>query len=135
MHAERESTIWDQAVFARLSGLIGQEKVQGIASRFSDDLLQRFSDPTDRKRLEKEAHITHSSAGMLGFTELSALARDLETACQSDTEVVEALACVASAKMLVIETLKEHFSPDASWNPAYIDAVQQARADHQLDRD
>jgi hypothetical protein len=74
--------ILDEEIYDVLAKVIGSEKAAQLARRFSDDLTKRFREVTDLEQLRADAHKVISSAGMLGFSDLSACARELELACE-----------------------------------------------------
>jgi Hpt domain len=80
-HHTAEDDILDEKVYSQLSDMIGDEKAAHIARQFAEDLARRFNDPTNREALRNDAHTVVSSAGALGFRDLSACARQLEYAC------------------------------------------------------
>jgi PAS domain S-box-containing protein len=86
--------LFDEAVLAELRHLLGADKSRDLLARFRDDLTTRLADP-DPAGLKADAHALISSAGLLGFRRLSALARALEDAIgavsASDPETTGAL--------------------------------------------
>ena len=68
--------------------------------------LSIFQDRTaDRERLAEDAHAMISASGMLGFTHLSELCRDLETNCRSDRDLDASVARFAIARDLARDAL------------------------------
>jgi HPt (histidine-containing phosphotransfer) domain-containing protein len=80
-HESVEDDVLDEAAYAQLSDMIGDEKAAHIARQFADDLARRFADGANQKAIRSDAHTVVSSAGALGFRNLSACARALEYAC------------------------------------------------------
>lgn len=72
---------WNQATFDDLRTILGDEKADGILSRFWLDLCRRFVSHDDGELLRRDAHIVKSTAGLLGFEDLEGAARSLEAAC------------------------------------------------------
>ncbi len=88
---------WDEPTYTRLSDLIGHAKADAILARFATDLAARFA-ITEREALRRDAHAVISTAGMLGFLRLSALARDLEAACSDGADVDAPFAALQRAR-------------------------------------
>jgi len=82
-----DDNILDEATYARLADMIGDEKAAQITRQFADDLVRRFADVSNHKALQNDAHTVVSSAGVLGFKSLSACARELEYACDGDGDL------------------------------------------------
>ena len=80
-HESVADDVLDEAAYAQLSEMIGDEKAAHIARQFADDLARRFADVTNQEAIRSDAHTVVSSAGALGFRNLSACARALEYAC------------------------------------------------------
>ncbi len=72
--------VWERSTFENLQTLLGGDKLDAIVVRFWADLCRRFEDLNDGELLRKDAHAVKSTAGMLGFVELSATAQALENA-------------------------------------------------------
>ena len=83
------SPILDRGVLDDLVGLVGADRVgqllqdlyRHLQDRFDQDRFDDERDPEDRAHLAAGAHATVSAAGQLGFTQLSELCREIETAC------------------------------------------------------
>jgi CheY-like chemotaxis protein/HPt (histidine-containing phosphotransfer) domain-containing protein len=76
--------IMDRRVYAELSHEIGEDNATQMLRIFLDetvaqlDALSRLCCPSDRARIEREAHSLKGAAATFGFKRLSALARELE---------------------------------------------------------
>jgi signal transduction histidine kinase/DNA-binding NarL/FixJ family response regulator/HPt (histidine-containing phosphotransfer) domain-containing protein len=104
--------VLDRAVYDTMRELLGGDKLDAMLERLTGDLRRRFCeggpDP-DRRRLAGDAHATISTAGMLGFTGLSELCREVETACQDGADVgplMERLDAATRAVIAEIGTLR-----------------------------
>jgi hypothetical protein len=106
-----EDPILDEAVYGQLSAMIGDEKAAHIARQFADDLARRFSDLTNRKALRIDAHTVVSSAGALGFRDLSACARQLEYACDGAGDLDGAIRNFLDRRRRVGEVIVGRFGP------------------------
>ena len=79
--SEDTGLTWNRATFDGLRAVLGDEKAEGILSRFWLDLCRRFEDIDDGELLRKDAHVVKSTAGLLGFESLEEAAQSLEAAC------------------------------------------------------
>ncbi len=94
-----ESTaILDREVYGALLDDLGVTTMSILLDKLRAQLVQQLADVAekmrslDRNRLEREAHTTVSTAGLMGFKGLSDASRYLEEACQQDGAPLEALA-------------------------------------------
>jgi PAS domain S-box-containing protein len=110
-HETVKDDILDEAVYAQLSDMIGDEKAAHIARQFADDLARRFNDPSNRKVLRNDAHTVVSSAGALGFRDLSACARQLEYACDGAGDLDGAIRNFLDRRRRVGEFIIGRFGP------------------------
>lgn len=95
-----ESTLaegFDRSVYDGLAALLGAGPVGGMARRFGVDLQSRFAGASP-DALRRDAHAVTSSAGMLGFVELSLAARTLERACVAGADLAPPLVAVLAAR-------------------------------------
>ena len=92
--------LFDQAVFLNLSSELGEEDTFDVLKAFLAETSRKMgvlaSAVHDRSTLKREAHSLKSSAATFGFSELSALARNLEANSETMSvaeleELVEAL--------------------------------------------
>jgi CheY-like chemotaxis protein/HPt (histidine-containing phosphotransfer) domain-containing protein len=109
-HETVEDDILDEAVYAQLSGMIGDQKAAHIARQFADDLARRFNDLGNRTALRIDAHTVVSSAGALGFKDLSASSRQLEYACDGTGDLEGATADFLDRRRRVGEFIARRFA-------------------------
>jgi PAS domain S-box-containing protein len=127
-HETVEDDILDEAVYAQLSGMIGDEKAAHIARQFADDLARRFNDLSNRTALRTDAHTIVSSAGALGFKDLSASSRQLEYACDGAGDLEGATANFLERRRRVGEFIVKRFG---SRNAAGRAVVQMDGVEHE----
>jgi CheY-like chemotaxis protein len=108
-HDSVEDDILDEAAYAELSDMIGDEKAAHIARQFADDLARRFADVTDQGAIRSDAHTVVSSAGALGFRTLSACARTLEYACDGGGDLDGHMAELLDRRRRVSEFIVKRF--------------------------
>jgi CheY-like chemotaxis protein len=108
-----KASVLDTAVYDELHALIGNERMSAMLEKLEEKLARLRPDGGDavieRQRLARDAHSMISTAGMLGFMELSDLCRVLEDACLGGGDVGPAAKEVQRAGQRVlarIETLK-----------------------------
>lgn len=99
---------WNTTVFSTLGELLGQAKIDGIASRFQSDLQARFSDRNSREILRRDAHTITSTAGLLGFASLSAAAKTLELNCVRGDDFTRSLSALLRCRETVGDLLAQH---------------------------
>ncbi|GEO97685.1 PAS domain-containing protein [Methylobacterium haplocladii] len=87
---DRGETILDADAFANIRDRMGPERTQSLLMLLETELRTRFDAMdlrqnaiVDRGQLAHDAHAMISAAGILGFAGLSALCREVETACHS----------------------------------------------------
>jgi HPt (histidine-containing phosphotransfer) domain-containing protein len=82
---------FDNAAYEELCEAIGRDMVHRLVDRFSGQLAEcldeRILSPADRNVLRRKAHALVSASGILGFKSLSALCRELESACESGNDL------------------------------------------------
>jgi CheY-like chemotaxis protein len=96
----------DREKFQRLSATLGPERV----SAFLDRLAQKLQDPfweddlinRTRDEVARRAHAMISGAGMLGFTRLCDLCRELENACQAGSSLDDQFSSLAHLRAAVL---------------------------------
>jgi HPt (histidine-containing phosphotransfer) domain-containing protein len=96
-------------VFGALAEMIGSEKAADLARKFAMDLDNRFADLTDQKSLRSDAHIIASSAGAIGFADLSSTARKLEHACDRAEDLHEHIQDLIEKRRLASEFIQKRF--------------------------
>lgn len=90
-------------------------RTRSLLSKFQEQLRTRLtvepSNGAEWDRIHTDAHALISTAGMLGFQQLSALCRDLEQACvakrASAEAAVTALALTRNAQVAAAERVSE----------------------------
>lgn len=103
--------VFQSQIFEDVSTLLGKENtalyldtmmglVESIASCDSTDAAQR-------ETINRNAHKLISTAGMLGFTELSELAANLEDACDRDADIAANMAAVIAAGAVAQATVTD----------------------------
>jgi CheY-like chemotaxis protein len=87
------SPVLDREVYDDLAGLLGPAKLGELLAKLEARLLASLQAgaPADMPALAQQAHSLISQAGMLGFTPLSDVCRDLETACIEGAAVTDLL--------------------------------------------
>ena len=79
--SETQNTVLDAAVYAALKEGFGPARVATLLDLMGSELRDRFrTAETDRVQAGQDAHALISAAGMLGFTRLSGLCREIEAA-------------------------------------------------------
>ncbi|QRE75105.1 ATP-binding protein [Methylobacterium aquaticum] len=78
----------DVEAFAAARRLMGRERIDGLLGMLAAELEQRFRARNgDRAGLARDAHAMISAAGLLGFTGLSDLCREIEEACLAGADL------------------------------------------------
>lgn len=103
-----DAEAWNTTVFTTLGELLGQAKIEGIASRFQADLQARFSDRNSREILRRDAHTITSTAGLLGFASLSAAAKTLELNCIRGDDFTPSLSALLRCRGTAVDLLAQH---------------------------
>jgi PAS domain S-box-containing protein len=109
--ARQPEEVLKEDVFSGLAEMIGPDKAADLARKFAADLDHRFADPADRKLLRSDAHIIASSAGAIGFIELSEAARRLEQACDRAEDPADHLHDLLARRRRVGEFIGRRFGP------------------------
>ncbi|GJD42522.1 Sensor histidine kinase RcsC [Methylobacterium cerastii] len=81
------NTVLDGAVFGALKDGFGAERVAALLDLMGAELRDRFRSEADRVQVAHDAHALVSAAGMLGFTRLSRLCREIESAAHGDADL------------------------------------------------
>ncbi|WNJ89973.1 PAS-domain containing protein [Bosea sp. 685] len=104
----------DQDCQDELARLIGTEKVLELLTRLAEDLPRRLRSAAS-DALRADAHVMVSTAGLLGFAQLSATARELEQAIDAEDDIAPPLAqllAVRTATMQEMRTVMSRLAPD-----------------------
>ncbi|BCM85462.1 ATP-binding protein [Methylobacterium indicum] len=100
----------DFEAFAAARSLMGPERIDGLLAMLATELEQRFRARSgDRAGLARDAHAMISAAGLLGFTGLSDLCREIEGACLSGADLPDLqrrIEAARAAALAQIETLR-----------------------------
>jgi CheY-like chemotaxis protein len=102
--AEPPAPVLDRERHDELMGLIGPEKVLDLVSRLREDLRERLRSAAP-DALRADAHSMVSTAGLLGFAELSAAARTLEQAIADDGEIAVPLTRLLAARTAALAAM------------------------------
>jgi signal transduction histidine kinase/CheY-like chemotaxis protein/HPt (histidine-containing phosphotransfer) domain-containing protein len=98
--------IIDERTYGDLVALMGPDRVVRLLNQLAEQLRSNPSDQiasgVDREKLAAYAHRIVSSAGMLGFRNLSAVCRDLESACLDGNAVDGTLERLRAARQRVL---------------------------------
>jgi PAS domain S-box-containing protein len=104
-------TAVDGTIYERVLDMLGREQTEQLLDILADLLGRGFAkdvlDAGDRTGLAEEAHKVVSSAGMLGFTELSKACIDLEAACQDDGDIAAELSTVVRLSHATLRLVAE----------------------------
>ena len=98
---------FSRATFDALRTMVGPKADDWLA-KFSQQLSSDFAagpDPEERGHVARAAHVVVSTAGVLGFADLSAAARDLEQACLSGSDKSSPFARFSEARSQAIRIL------------------------------
>lgn len=91
MEAKPLPPVLDRSVLDDLYQAIGASTVQRLMGQLASDLEKRFAadakTPEGRMQIAQDAHSTVSAAGLLGFTELSGVCREIEDACLAGADL------------------------------------------------
>lgn len=100
--------VLDVNVYESLQDLIGEKKVADLIARLANELQSRFAtvaDDRERERLAQDAHAMVSMAGMLGFSDLAEVCRELEEASATSHELSRQLARLQSARTVALNRI------------------------------
>jgi signal transduction histidine kinase/CheY-like chemotaxis protein len=100
-----DKPLFDRAVFDDVRAMLGAEKVRRYLGGLSEALAGDWSAGGERASLMQRAHKIISTAGQLGFMELSTAAYELETAIRRDGDVDGTLAAFNEARALAAPVL------------------------------
>ncbi len=105
------AAVLDPATYGPLRALLGAAKMKELLRDLATHLVERFDEPTltpgDSPGLAREAHILVSTAGILGFSELSDLCAELEAACVQQREIGALLCAVREARHRALRTIED----------------------------
>ncbi|GJD60437.1 ATP-binding protein [Methylobacterium frigidaeris] len=100
----------DFEAFAAARTLMGPERIDGLLGLLAAELEERFRARSgDRAGLARDAHAMISAAGLLGFTGLSDLCREIERACLAGADLPDLhrrIEVARAAALAQIETLR-----------------------------
>ncbi len=100
----------DIDAFAAARTLMGPERIDGLLGMLAAELEQRFRARSgDRAGFARDAHAMISAAGLLGFTGLSDLCREIEEACLAGADLPDLqrrIEAARAAALAQIETLR-----------------------------
>jgi CheY-like chemotaxis protein/HPt (histidine-containing phosphotransfer) domain-containing protein len=100
--AEARPTALDAAVYKDLLEAVGSDTMSRmldkLAAKLAGPAQSGCTTPGDKAQLAADAHALMSTAGMLGFSELSNVYRELETACLADADITDLLKQARSAR-------------------------------------
>ena len=102
--------VLDVDVYESLQNLIGEKKVADLIARLASELQSRFAtlvDDRERERLAQDAHAMVSMAGMLGFSDLAEVCRELEEASATSHELSRQLARLQSARKVALDRIAQ----------------------------
>lgn len=97
--------VLDHGALQELAGLIGADKVQDLLGRFRGELSERLT-ATTTAELKADAHAVVSTAGLLGFSALAALARVVEQKAEAGEDLQPHLARLQEAKRAALAQLE-----------------------------
>jgi PAS domain S-box-containing protein len=97
----------DFEAFAAARTLMGPERVDGLLGMLAAELEQRFRARSgDRAGLARDAHAMIAAAGLLGFTGLSDLCREIEGACLAGADLPELQRRIEAARAAALEQIE-----------------------------
>jgi signal transduction histidine kinase/DNA-binding NarL/FixJ family response regulator len=120
---EQTTTVLDAVVYEELLEMIGSDVMARMLDQLTEKLvgLAEAGKADDRERLAKDAHSMVSAAGTLGFSEMSNLSRELESACLEGGDAAslfEQTKCAGKRALARIEALKTELHSDSSLTEA-----------------
>ncbi|MGX7707382.1 ATP-binding protein [Methylobacterium sp. Gmos1] len=97
----------DFEAFAEARTLMGPERIDGLLGMLAAELEQRFRARSgDRAGLARDAHAMIAAAGLLGFTGLSDLCREIEGACLAGADLPELQRRIEAARAAALEQIE-----------------------------
>ncbi|AWN52708.1 ATP-binding protein [Methylobacterium sp. 17Sr1-1] len=97
----------DFEAFAAARTLMGPERIDGLLGMLAAELEQRFRARSgDRAGLARDAHAMIAAAGLLGFTGLSDLCREIEGACLAGADLPELQRRIEAARAAALEQIE-----------------------------
>ncbi|SEP43619.1 PAS domain S-box-containing protein [Methylobacterium sp. ap11] len=100
-------TLVDVEAFAAARSLMGRERIDGLLGMLASELDRRFrSRSSDRAGLAHDAHAMISAAGLLGFTGLSDLCREIEEACLSGADLPDLQRRIDAARAAALDQIE-----------------------------
>ncbi|HEX8416191.1 MAG TPA: response regulator, partial [Methylobacterium sp.] len=105
-----DSPILDLEVYQSLRDLMGEKKVAELLVRLSRELQSRFvamAGDEERAQLAQDAHAMISMAGMLGFSNLADVCRELEEASATGLEFSRRWARLESARRMALDQIAD----------------------------
>jgi HPt (histidine-containing phosphotransfer) domain-containing protein len=97
----------DVEAFAAARTLMGPERIDGLLGLLAAELEQRFRLRNgDRAGLARDAHAMISAAGLLGFTGLSDLCREVEDACLAGADLRDLQRRIEAARAAALEQIE-----------------------------
>jgi CheY-like chemotaxis protein len=102
---------FDSSVYRTLLATIGTDRLAALLARLQSHLTDPASEQLlsgeDRLALGNYAHSVISTAGMLGFGELSRVARELEDCCREGRELADSIRTFRVAAAEAVEELDQ----------------------------
>lgn len=99
----------DHEAYGKLVALMGKEKVLNLLDKLGTQVVETFETTllgsADRDRLARDAHAMVSTAGMLGFLELSELCSAVERACRGGLDLDGFMTRVRDTRRTTLETI------------------------------
>jgi CheY-like chemotaxis protein len=106
---EGPKAVLDRAAYHELLDTVGADAMNRLLDKLVEQLECYLSDERlsseDRSRLAKDAHLLVSAAGALGFVSLSEMCRNLERACQTGSDIKQALAELRAARQKTLDEI------------------------------
>ncbi|MGF3025852.1 ATP-binding protein [Methylobacterium aquaticum] len=100
-------TLVDVDAFAEARTLMGRERIDGLLGMLAAELEQRFRARSgDRAGLAHDAHAMISAAGLLGFTGLSDLCREIEEACLAGADLPDLHRRIEAARVAALAQIQ-----------------------------
>ncbi|GEP04985.1 hypothetical protein MOX02_30230 [Methylobacterium oxalidis] len=103
-----EAASLDRTALTALEETIGAARLQSLLSLLAGELGERFRPgETDRTQIAHDAHAMVSAAGVLGFTGLSVLCREIEAAANSGADLAVPLRRLETLRSATLATIRE----------------------------